>query len=63
MRKSEEAAAFHGAGRPGEDLSKEESPSKKRGMDEFNVDEITVTPHGDSNVWDKIGKLDFNAWG
>ena len=42
------------------------SPSKRRGVDEFNVDEITVMPHGDTNVWDEIegiAELDLNDWG
>ena len=47
-----------------EDL--EMTPSKRRGVDEFNVDEITVMPHGDTNVWDEIegiAELDLNDWG
>ena len=65
MRRSEEAA-FHGARRPGEDLSGEESPAKRRGVDEFSINEITVMPHEDSNAWDEIeniGELDMNDWG
>ena len=65
MRRSEEAA-FHGARRPGEDLSGEESPAKRRGVDEFSINKITVMPHGDSNAWDEIeniGELDMNDWG
>ncbi|CAJ1423224.1 unnamed protein product [Effrenium voratum] len=61
MRRSEEAA-FHGARR----LSGEESPAKRRGVDEFSINEITVMPHGDSNAWDEIeniGELDMNDWG
>ena len=61
-----EEAAFHGARRPGNDLSEEESSTKRRGVGEFNVDEITVMPHGDTNVWDEIEgivELDLNDWG
>ncbi|CAJ1425927.1 unnamed protein product, partial [Effrenium voratum] len=42
------------------------TPAKRRGVDEFNVDEITVMPHGDTNVWDEIegiAELDLNDWG
>ena len=40
--------------------------SKRRGVDEFSINEITVMPHGDSNAWDEIeniGELDMNDWG